>query len=238
VLDLLRQIAESSETDPQLRLAELTRRRDVIDAEIDQLRAGRLSLMDPTQLRERFLQAIDTARALPAAFRQVEQNFRDLDRQVRERIATREDGKSDALEQAFSERDAIVDAHLERSLRADWEFLMSAAREELTQLLERVFSLDAVAELPLDTRLKRIDYDWLNAGDATQRTALRAAPALSRPLATGRFRPSPVWESGRVLKGRAAEIGVCDALRPASPASASRTGRMGSLKADTCRPTT
>ena len=95
VFELLRQIAEGSEVDPQLRLAELTRRRDLIDAEIQQVRAGRLWLMEPTQLRERFLQAVDTARALLADFRQVEQNFRDLDRQVRERITVREGGKGE-----------------------------------------------------------------------------------------------------------------------------------------------
>ncbi len=183
VFDLLRQIAEGSETDPRLRLAELTRRRDLIDAEIDQIRAGRLSLMDPTQLRERFLQAIDTARALLADFRQVEQNFRDLDRQVRERIAGREGGKGDVLEQVFGERDAIADSDQGRSFRAFWEFLMSTARqEELTNLLERVFVLDSVAELAPDARMKRIHYDWLNAGEATQRTIARLSEQLRRYL--------------------------------------------------------
>lgn len=183
VFDLLRQIAEGSETDPRLRLAELTRRRDLIEAEIDQIRAGRLSLMDPTQLRERFLQAIDTARALLGDFRQVEQNFRDLDRQVRERITGREGAKGEVLTGVFAERDAIADSDQGRSFRAFWDFLMSAARqEELTGLLERVFTLDAVAELAPDARLKRIHHDWLNAGEATLRTVARLSEQLRRYL--------------------------------------------------------
>ena len=107
VFDLLHQIAEGSETDPRVRVAELERRRELIDAEIQQIRAGKLSLMEPTPLRERFLQAIDTARALLADFRQVEQNFRDLDRQVRERFMTREGGKGGVLDEVFSERDTF-----------------------------------------------------------------------------------------------------------------------------------
>ena len=99
----------------------MTRRRDLIEAEIGQIRAGRLSLMDPRQLRERFLQAIDTARALLADFRQVDQNFRDLDRQVRERIAGRDGGKGDVLEQVFGKRDAIADSDQRRSFRAFWD---------------------------------------------------------------------------------------------------------------------
>ena len=83
VFDLLRDISQNSETDPETRIAELSRRRAAIDAEIEEIRAGHMAFMDPTRLRERFLQATDTARALLADFRQVEQNFRDLDRQVR-----------------------------------------------------------------------------------------------------------------------------------------------------------
>jgi hypothetical protein len=183
VFDLLREMTQGSELDPERRISELERRRAEIDAEIERIRAGELSLMDPTQLRERFLQAESTARALLADFRQVEQNFRDLDRQVRERIMTAEGGKGEVLEEVFGERDAIVDSDQGRSFRAFWDFLMSATRqEELTALLERVLELDPVAELDPDPRLRRIHYDWLAAGEATQRTVARLSDQLRRYL--------------------------------------------------------
>lgn len=183
VFDLLRQIAEGSEADPQVRICELERRRAAIDAEIEQIKGGDLSMMEPTQLRERFMQASDTANALLSDFRQVEQNFRDLDRQVRERITTAEGGKGEVLKEIFGERDAIVDSDQGRSFRAFWDFLMSAARqEELTRLLERVLELESVAELEPDPRFKRIHYDWLNAGEVTQRTIARLSGQLRRYL--------------------------------------------------------
>lgn len=183
VFDLLRQIAEGSETDPEVRIGELERRRADIDAEIERIRGGTLPLMEPTQLRERFAQAADTARALLADFRQVEQNFRDLDRQVRERIATAQGGKGEVLEEVFGDRDVIVDSDQGKSFRAFWDFLMSPARqEELTRLLERVLELGAVADTNPDPRLKRIHYDWLNAGEMTQRTVARLSEQLRRYL--------------------------------------------------------
>jgi flagellar motility protein MotE (MotC chaperone) len=183
VFDLLRQIAEGSETDPDVRLVELQRRRAALDAEIDRVRAGTFSIMDDTQLRERFMQAAETARALLSDFRQVEQNFRDLDRQVRERIATWEGSKGEVLEAIFGERDAIADSDQGRSFRAFWDFLMSPARqEELTTLLERILELAPVAELHPDPRLKRIHYDWLTATEATQRTVARLSEQLRRYL--------------------------------------------------------
>ena len=183
VFDLLRQIVEGSETDPDVRAEELERRRAAIDAEIDRVRAGKFSLLDDTQLRERFLQAAETARALLADFRQVEQNFRELDRQVRERIMTWEGAKGEVLEAVFGERDTIADSDQGRSFRAFWDFLMSPRRqEELTSLLERVLELAPVAELGPDPRLKRVHYDWLTAGEATQRTVARLSEQLRRYL--------------------------------------------------------
>ena len=77
-----------------------------------------------------------TLDGLLADFREVEQNFRTLDRAVRERIALWEGGKGTLLEEIFGERDVIADSDQGRSFRAFWDFLMSPARqEELTELL-------------------------------------------------------------------------------------------------------
>ncbi len=183
VFDLLQQIIRGTETDPAVRIAELQARRDEIDQEIEQVRAGDLGLMDSTRLKERFLQMAETARALLSDFRQVEQNFRQLDRQVRERITWLEGRKGEVLEEIFGEQDAIADSDQGRSFRAFWDFLMSPRRqEELNTLLQRTFDLDAVTELKPDRRLKRIHYDWLEAGEVTQRTVARLSEQLRRFL--------------------------------------------------------
>lgn len=183
VFDLLQQIVSGTETDPAARIAELEAKRDTIDAEIERIQDGELALMDDTQLKERFLQMADTARTLLADFRQVEHNFRQLDRQVRERITWFEGGKGEVLEEVFGEHDAIADSDQGRSFRAFWDFLMSPARqEELTGLLEKIFELEAVVALNPDRRLKRVHYDWLEAGEVTQRTVARLSEQLRRFL--------------------------------------------------------
>lgn len=183
VFDLLNELVLGAETDPQARLAELESRRAEIDTRIQRIREGDLDLMDATRLRERFLQATQTARALLGDFRQVEQNFRELDRQVRERIATWEGGRGELLGEIFGEQDAIAESDQGRSFRAFWDFLMSPARqEELTELLERALSLSAVAELDPDPGVRRIHYDWLEAGETTQRTVAQLSQQLRRYL--------------------------------------------------------
>jgi Protein of unknown function (DUF3375) len=183
VFELLRQIVEGSETDPIARIAELEKRKTAIEADIHRIASGHVALMDPTQIRDRFLQMASTARELLSDFRQVEQNFRALDRTARERIATWESGKGALLQEIFGERDAIADSDQGKSFRAFWDFLMSPARqEELSDMLHRAFALEPVQEISPDPRLMRIHYDWLGAGEVAQRTVAKLSEQLRRLL--------------------------------------------------------
>jgi flagellar motility protein MotE (MotC chaperone) len=183
LFELLRQIDVGSETDPATRIAELERRRDQIDAEIARARDGDLPLLDETALKERFHQFIELSRTLLSDFREVEQNFRTLDRWVRERIMLWEGSKGELLEAIMGERDAITDSDQGRSFRGFWDFLMSSARQaEFSKLLERILALPAVAELAPDVRTRRIHYDWLEAGEHTQRTVAQLSQQLRRFL--------------------------------------------------------
>jgi len=183
VFELLRQLTEGTTTDIEARAADLDRRRGAIDAEIARLREGHVDLMSPAQIKDRFQQLAQTARGLLSDFRALDQSFRDLDRQVRERIATWEGGKGALLEDVFGARDAISDSDQGQSFRAFWDFLMSPARqEELTARLGQVLALPAVAELAPDRRLLRVHYDWLEAGEIAQRTVARLSEQLRRYL--------------------------------------------------------
>ena len=183
LFQLLKQMSEGSESDPGSRLAELRKRRDEIDAEIARVEGGDIPLLDDTALKDRFQQFTQLSRELLSDFREVEHNFRGLDRRVRERIALWEGGKGALLEEIMGERDLIADSDQGRSFRAFWDFLMSSRRqEELSSLLERVLSLPPVMELKPDNRTRRLHYDWLEAGEHTQRTVAQLSQQLRRFL--------------------------------------------------------
>src|ERR1017187_1230054 len=183
VFELLRQIVQGTEVDPKARIAELEKRQAEIAAELARVREGHVDLMAAAQVRDRFAQMADTAYALLADFRELEQSFRNLDRVVREKIATWDGSKGALLDEIFGERDAISDSDQGRSFRAFWDFLMSPARlEELSSLLESVFALAAVQKLEPSTRLLRVHYDWLEAGEVAQRTVARLSDQLRRYL--------------------------------------------------------
>lgn len=183
LFDLLKQLDAGSEADPARRLAELHKKRAELDAEIARVEAGDLPVLDDTAIKERFLQFTQGARELLADFREVEHNFRQLDRRVRERIALWQGSKGELLAEIMGERDAIADSDQGKSFRAFWDFLLSSRRqEELGTLLDQVLSLPAVASLQPDPRTRRIHYDWLEAGEHTQRTVAQLSQQLRRFL--------------------------------------------------------
>lgn len=183
LFDLLKQLSEGSEADPTARLAALQKRRDDIDAEIARVVGGDIAVLDDTGIRDRFQQVTQLARDLLTDFREVEQNFRSLDRSVRERIALWNGAKGDLLQEIMGARDAIADSDQGRSFRAFWDFLMSADRqEEFSALLQRILTLPPIAALQPDPRFRRVHYDWLAAGELTQRMVAQLSQQLRRFL--------------------------------------------------------
>lgn len=210
---LLKQMHDGSETNPQARIAELQKQRDAIDAEIARVLEGDMALLDDTALKDRFQQFTGLARELLADFREVEHNFRALDRTVRERIALWDGGKGALLQEIVGARDAISESDQGRSFRAFWGFLMSQSRQEtFTQLLERVLALPPVTSLAPDARLKRVHYDWLEAGEYAQRTVAQLSQQLRR------FLDDKAWlENRRIMEILRGIEGKALALRDAAP---------------------
>ena len=214
IFDLLHQLIQGTEMDPWARISELERRKQEIDQEIAHIRDGALYVLDATRIKERFSHIATMARGLLSDFREVDQNFRELDRAIRERIATWDGGKGALLDEIFGERDAIADSDQGKSFRAFWDFLMSPSRQsELTELLSRVFELDPVQELKPDRRLLRIHYDWVQAGEMTQRAVARLSEQLRRYL------DDKAWQDNRRIMKVVRDIEQhALAIRDAAPA--------------------
>ncbi len=77
---LLEQISAGTETDPIKRVDDLRKKRDELDVEIARVLAGDAPALDDTAVKDRFQQFQQLARELLSDFREVEHNFRLLDR--------------------------------------------------------------------------------------------------------------------------------------------------------------
>ncbi len=214
VVELLRQIVHGTQTNPETRLAELRRKRAELDVEIAAVEGGEINVLNATGVRDRYQQVSATARELLADFREVEDNFRGLDRAAREKIAAWDGSKGELLAELVGSRADIATSDQGRSFQAFYDFLLSEARQdELSELLATVQRLDAVEA---DRRLRSIHHDWSDAAERAQRTVRQISEQLRR------FLDEQVWlENRRILdlvravettalavRGRPPEFGV------------------------------
>ena len=188
IFRLLQEIADETETDPTLRIQQLEQEKQAIERKIAQLTAGHITPHDSTRIKEKYLQAEETARQLLSDFRQVEENFRMLDRGVRERITTSDSGKGQMLDTIFLEQDAITESDQGRSFKAFWSWLMSpASQEQLQETLQKVLQLPEITALNMtseqqDALLDGIRFRLLEAGEKVNSTCAQLVEQLRRYL--------------------------------------------------------
>lgn len=190
LIELLRRLVVEADDDPVARLADLQRRRDEIDAEIERIESGGVAVADPITQRDRYQQFARTARELLSDFREVEENFRTLDRDLRRKIAGWSGSKGELLDDVVATRSGIAESDQGRSFRAFYELLLTAERQdELSDLLQRLHRLEDLPDL--DQRLAHVHHDWIDASERTQGTVRQLSEQLRR------FLDDQVWLENR-----------------------------------------
>jgi hypothetical protein len=167
---LLQQIVNTT-SGPFDRIQQLQAERDKIDHEIAQIRQGNFVKPSDTQVKENYFLAEETARRLLSDFRQVEENFRELDTQTRQTIVKSSDTKADLLDRVFEQQDHLWNTDQGKSFRAFWEFLMSEQmQDELEKLLGKMNDIPAIQEIKKEQTVDRIKTNLVDAGDKVNRS--------------------------------------------------------------------
>ena len=180
---MLKQLVQQSETDPEVRLAELQRQRDGIDAEMQRIRDGNIRVMTGPEALDHFQQLTALAKDLLSDFREVEQNFRKLDRQVREQIATWDGTQGELLDSIFDNQQDISSSLQGRTFQGFWDYLMSPQlRTELQDLLQRATRIEALAASDSLHAVANLHQDWLPAVEQTQATVRQLSQQMRRLL--------------------------------------------------------
>jgi len=183
IFRLLQELVQQTEEDPELRIAELERQKTSLDDQISQVRAGKMDAFDSTRIRERYFEIEDTARRLLSDFRQVEENFRKLDRKTRAKIATSDAVRGTLLDDIFHEHDIIRENDQGKSFRAFWEYLMNPTRQdELDVVIDRVLALEDVADIDSSLFLTQMRVNLLDAGDKVHQTQSQLSAQLRKFL--------------------------------------------------------
>lgn len=183
IFDILKEIVYKSSDDPLKRVEELEKQKHEIEIEIEKIQSGNIEKLNETQIKERFFDVYDTARKLLSDFREVEYNFRELARYVREKQVNSNLKKGKLLDDIFKDQDFIWDTDQGRSFKAFWEFLMSQNKQdELDELIKIVSNLPEIQNIKHDDFIERIEVNLIDAGDKVNKTNHQLIEQLRRYL--------------------------------------------------------
>ena len=170
LFSILQQLVNKTAGQPD-RIKKLEEDKRAIEEEIKKAKAGIYELADDTKLKEDYFLAEETAKRLLADFRQVEQNFRELDAETRREIIKSTLPKGKLLDDIFHKQDYLWNTDQGKSFKAFWEFLMSESmQQELEQLITRINEIPVIKRIREETVIDRIKTNLVEAGDKVNRT--------------------------------------------------------------------
>jgi len=139
----LREMVEYTEDNATKRLEELKNRKAEIDKEIKRIEMGfKPEIYTNAQLRERLDWFTRLSHELLSDFREVEDNFKYIHRQIVEQHTRAEIHKGSIVGYAFEAYDALRKSDQGKSFYAFWDFLVSrAGQEEWRQLTDQLLQL-------------------------------------------------------------------------------------------------
>jgi hypothetical protein len=171
VFNILKDMAYKNFYEPDKKIRELERQKANIDFEIARIKAGNAEKLGETRLKERFMEAEETARKLLADFKQIEQNFRDLDQEARKKQINSNLSKGKVLDDIFEVHDLIWNTDQGKSFKAFWRFLLSQdEQDEFNELIEIVMQLPEVQDVKSENVLERLKVNLIEAGDKVNKT--------------------------------------------------------------------
>jgi hypothetical protein len=185
IIETLQDIVRGSTDDPERRLAYLRTQRDAIDKEIAAIEAGKsVQVYRPSQIRERFQNAISLLRELQSDFRAVEERFQEIARRVQHLQAAGHETRGTILGFALDAEETLKQEDEGVSFYAFVRFLFSPNEQmSLRKSVEEIQRLASLADQQDGLqRLHRMVPSLLAEADKVMRTTARLSATLRRLL--------------------------------------------------------
>jgi hypothetical protein len=153
VIQQFDRLAQETETDRDVRLADLQRRREGIEQEIRELAEGELMLPSAEASVDRLRDILQIAAELSGDFLQYREDLRAVDLHLREQILSPEGSRGEILEQLLAGDDLLGQSTVGRTFTAFFRMLNDPVQTRATQeLVDRLLERDFSRSLSRDER--------------------------------------------------------------------------------------
>lgn len=177
----LKDLVEFSNEDREKRLELLRQKKEDIERQIESLEMGEeIEVYEDYQIEPRYNSLNKLAKELLSDFKEVDDNFKKIIKQIYKR-QTENEGKKDILNYIFDAYAELKDSQQGKSFYAFWEFLLSSELQkewdELTDMLYK--TLDKRNIDSKDKFLKEMKKHLFDAGEKVSKTNDRMSEKLS-----------------------------------------------------------
>lgn len=177
----LKDLVEFSNEDREKRLELLRQKKEDIERQIESLEIGEeIEVYEDYQIEPRYNSLNKLAKELLSDFKEVDDNFKEIIKQIYKR-QTDNEGKKNILNYIFDAYAELKDSQQGKSFYAFWEFLLSSELQkewdELTDLLYK--TLDKRNIDSKDKFLKEMKKHLFDAGEKVSKTNDRMSEKLS-----------------------------------------------------------
>ncbi|MBL4765312.1 MAG: DUF3375 domain-containing protein [Colwellia sp.] len=182
LLQVIAELVHGTSEDQQSKLATLEQKKTELEQQIQAVKLGMDIGYSNTQVREKMYLIADMSRQLLGDFRQVEANFRELDKATRKKITLGGLQKGNVLEAVFNDQDIIDDSDEGKSFSAFFELLMHGdMRTSMRGDLKALLNLEHSKEFASNDELLQHLYSYLlEAGAKVNGTKVQITDQLRR----------------------------------------------------------
>jgi len=168
IMDLLEKLEFEASTDEERKIEILQNQIDRLQKRIEDIKLQKSLKEDDRKVKEIFLEILNLSKKLLYDFSEIEENFRELNRKTKEKIASRVDKKSKVLDFVFDSEKAIKESEEGKSFKAFWELLRSEENEKLENLIQKAYQKRSILEIDSEESLKSFKYDLMSSAHKVQ----------------------------------------------------------------------
>ncbi len=183
IFELLEELMFETNLSDEERIKKLQEEKKKIDEQIEAIKKKKDIRFDSSRIKEHFMLIEEQARKLKYDFSQIEYNFRDLNLQAMEQIASINEAKDKVLTSIFDVEDSIRESDQGKSFFAFWQILTDSNKnEEFSRMLEELYKIKEIAEFDKSRKLKNLKFDLLSNANKIAKVTSRLMEQLRRYL--------------------------------------------------------
>lgn len=183
IVNRLRELMIFSDEDREKRLNELKKQKENIDNEIRAIEeTGEFEIFDDYQIKSRLIELTRSARELLSDFKEVQDNFNRITRELYQQHANPDYSKENILTLTFDSLDALKETDQGKSFYAFYEFLLSRSyQDEWESMITKLFLALSKKEIQYeDIFLKKMKTYLYKNGQKVYSANDRLAQKLSK----------------------------------------------------------